>query len=126
MIDSPIIDDALFELLNQEYSILRFHLEKQESNLELSLISRNQLLFCLKSFNLKQKQKQKPFWEAWFSIDFFRNIGFEKNDLHSTLELKLELGDFSFLEIKSLLTYIFSEGIISPRTSNEQYFIEKI
>ncbi len=123
-IDSQIIDDALFELLNHEYSILRFHLEIHESNLELSLISATQLLLCFRSFHLKQNQK--PFWETRFLIDFFKNIGFEKNDFNSTLELELELSDFSLLEIKSLLAYIFFEGIISPRKTNEQYFIEKI
>lgn len=121
-IDSPIIDDAIFELLNLEYSILKFHLENQEATLELSLISKSQLLFSFKSFHIKGK----PFWESWFLISFYKNLGFEKNDLNSTFDLKLELGDFSFIEIKSLLAYIFFEGIISPRKSKEQYFIEKI
>lgn len=121
-IDSQVVDDALFELLNKEYSILKFHLEDKRSNLELSIVTDSQLLFCLTSTDVNKK----PFWDNWTRLGFFKKIGFRRNEETSFLEYKIELKDFGFLDIKKLLAYIFFEGIVSTWKFNDQFFIEKI
>ena len=119
-IDSPIIDDAIFELLGQEFKVLRFHLQSwSNSYLDLSLISLQQIQF---SFTPQEKSKE-VFWNEYFYFQALKKIGFKKEEETGDFNFEIDFNKNSFFEIKELLARIFLEIIFSPRDRKEQFFI---